>query len=40
VGCGIAGGLLVLEATISGLLEAANVALNSGGEATIIRDEA
>jgi hypothetical protein len=40
VGCGLAGSLLVLVATIGGLLEAADVALNSGGEATIARDEA
>jgi len=38
--CGLAGGLLVLETTISRLLKAADVALNSGGEATIIRGEA
>jgi hypothetical protein len=38
--CGLAGGPLVLEATIGALLEAADVALNSGGEATIIRGEA
>jgi hypothetical protein len=38
--CGLAGGLLVFETTIGGLLEAADVALNSGGEATIIRGEA
>jgi hypothetical protein len=40
MGCGVAGGLLVLDATISGLLEAADVALNSSGETTIIRGEA
>jgi hypothetical protein len=40
MGCCLPGGLLVLEATIGGLLEAADVALNSGGEATIIRGEA
>jgi hypothetical protein len=34
--CGLAGGLLVLKIAISGLLEAADVALNSSGEATII----
>jgi hypothetical protein len=32
--------LLVLKATIGGLLEAADVALDSGGEATTIRGEA
>jgi len=37
---GLAGGLLVLEATTGGLLEAAHVALNSSGEATIIRGKA
>jgi hypothetical protein len=40
MGCGLAGSLLVLKATIGGLLKAADVALNSGGEATVIRDEA
>ena len=40
MGCGLAGGLLVLETTIGGLFKAADVALNSGGEATIIDDEA
>ncbi len=40
MGCGLAGGLLVLEVTISGLFEAADVALNSGGEAPVIRGEA
>ncbi|WP_040638596.1 hypothetical protein [Microvirga lotononidis] len=40
MGCGLTGGLLILEATISGLLKAADMALNSGGEATIIRNEA
>jgi hypothetical protein len=38
--CGLAGGLLVLEVTIGGLLEAADVALNSSGETPIIRGEA
>ena len=38
--CGLTGGLLVLEATVSGLLEAADVALNSGSEATIIPSKA
>jgi hypothetical protein len=40
MGCGLAGSLLVLEATLGGLLKAADVALNSGGKATVIRDEA
>jgi hypothetical protein len=40
VDCGLAGGLLVLETMNCGLLEAADVALNSGGEATVIRGEA
>jgi hypothetical protein len=40
VDCGLAGSLLVLETTIGGLLEAADVALNSGGETTIIRNDA
>jgi hypothetical protein len=40
MGCGLAGTLLVLKATIGGLLEAADVALNSGGEAPITRCEA
>jgi hypothetical protein len=40
VGCGLAGGLLVLEAMIGGLFEAADMALNSSGETTIIRGEA
>lgn len=40
MGCGLAGSLLVLETTIGGLLEAADVALDSGGEATIARGEA
>jgi hypothetical protein len=40
MGCGLAGGLLVLETAIGGLLEAADVALNSGGETTIIRGDA
>jgi hypothetical protein len=40
MGCGLAGGLLVLEPTIGGLLEAADVALHSGGEAPFIRGEA
>ena len=40
MGCGLAGSLLVLESTIGGLLEAADVALNSGGETTIMRGEA
>ena len=40
MGCGLAGGLLVLETTTGGLLEAADVALNSGGETTIIRNDA
>jgi hypothetical protein len=34
--CGLSSSLLVLEATIGRLFEAANVALNSGGETTII----
>jgi hypothetical protein len=38
--CGLAGGLLVLVATVSGLLEAADVALNSGSAATIGRGKA
>jgi hypothetical protein len=38
--CGLAGGLLVVKITIGGLLEPANVALNSSGETTIIRGEA
>jgi hypothetical protein len=38
--CGLAGSLLVLETTLGGLLEAADVALNSGGETTISRGEA
>jgi hypothetical protein len=37
---GLAGSLLVLETTIGGLLEAADVALNSGGETNIIRNDA
>jgi hypothetical protein len=40
MGCGRTGGLLVLETTIGGLLEAADVALNSGSETTIIRGDA
>jgi hypothetical protein len=40
MGGGLRGGLLVLETTLSGLLEAADMALNSGGEAPIIRGEA
>jgi hypothetical protein len=40
VDCGLAGSLLVLETTIGGLLEAADVALNSGSETTIIRNDA
>jgi len=40
MGCSLAGGLLVRETTIGGLLEAADMALNSGGEAAIIRGEA
>ena len=40
MGCGLAGGPLVLEAAIGDHLEAADVALDSGGEATIIRGEA
>jgi hypothetical protein len=40
VDCGLAGSLLVLETTIGGLLEAADVALNSGREAAIMRGEA
>jgi hypothetical protein len=39
MGCDLPGSLLVYETTISELLEAADVALNSG-EATIIRGEA
>jgi hypothetical protein len=38
--CGLSGSLLVLEATISRLLEAADVALNSGGKPTMMRGEA
>jgi hypothetical protein len=38
--CVIAGGLFVPEGAISGLLEAADVALNSGNKATFIRGEA
>ncbi len=38
--CSLTGGLLVLEATISRLLKATNMALNSGSETTIIRGEA
>ena len=38
--CGLAGSSLVLEAAIGGLLEAADMALHSGGKATIIRGEA
>jgi hypothetical protein len=33
MGCGVAGGLLVLEITLGGLLKAADVALHSGGKA-------
>jgi hypothetical protein len=33
MGCGLAGRLLVFETVLGGLLEAADVALNSGGEA-------
>jgi len=40
MGCGLAGGLLVLENAVSGLLEAADMALDSGGEAALIRREA
>ncbi len=40
MGCCLPGGLLVFESTIGGLLEAADVALNSGGETTIIRNDA
>jgi hypothetical protein len=40
MGGGLAGSLLVLESTLGGLLEAADVALNSGGEAPIIRGKA
>ena len=40
LGCGLAGGLLVLETTLGGLFEGADVALNSGGEAAITRGEA
>ena len=39
MGSGLAGGLLVLEAALGGLLKAADVALNSGGEATITYGE-
>jgi hypothetical protein len=38
--CSLSGSLLVLETTISRLLEAADVALNSGGKPTIMRGEA
>jgi hypothetical protein len=38
--CGLSGSLLVLETTISRLLEAADVALNSGGKPTMMRGEA
>jgi hypothetical protein len=40
MGCGLAGGPLVLETPIGDRLEAADVALNSGGEAAFIRGEA
>ena len=40
MGGGLAGSLLVLESTLGGLLEAADVALNRGGEAPIIRGKA
>jgi hypothetical protein len=39
VGCGLASGSRILEAIIGDRLKAADVALNSGGEATIIRSE-
>jgi len=38
--CSLAGGLLVLKVASNGLLEAADVALNSGSKTTIIRGEA
>jgi hypothetical protein len=38
--CGLPGSLLVLEAMIGRLFEAADVALNSGGKGAIIRGEA
>ncbi len=38
--CSLAGGLLVLNATIGGLLEAADVALNSSTEAQVTRGKA
>jgi len=38
--CSFAGGLLVRETTIDELLEATDVALRGGSEATIIRGEA
>ena len=39
IGCGLSGSLLVLETTLGRRLEATDVALNSGGEAPIIRGE-
>jgi hypothetical protein len=38
--CRLVGGLLVLETMSGGILEATDVALNSGGETTIICGEA
>jgi len=38
--CSLAGGLLVLKATLGGLLEAADMALNSSGEASVIGSKA
>jgi hypothetical protein len=40
MGCGLAGGPLVLETFSGDRLEAADMALNSRGKATIIRGEA
>jgi len=37
--CSLPSGLLILEAALGRLLESADVALNSGGEAPIIRGE-
>jgi hypothetical protein len=38
--CSLAGALLVLKATLSGLLKAADMALNGGGEASVISSKA
>jgi hypothetical protein len=40
MGCSLAGGPLVRETSIGDRLKAADVALNSSGEATIMRSEA